>query len=150
MAKRGTSCTICGATLPAGTTCRDLFHEVSYYTLAHPDPVFLHQYAVDAYAAQHAAENKKSIATTAGLIGLYLFVVRGYTGTEVQRAHVKLGSTMKQWPRFAPPAERAALTVADVSAAAPGAERDERIRAWARAVWDIWKGERRKIETLLA
>lgn len=30
----------------------DPFHELSFYTLSHPDPSFIHQHSVDAYTAQ--------------------------------------------------------------------------------------------------
>ena len=35
----------------------EMFHLLSYYTLSHSDPVFfIHQYAVDAFAAHYADE----------------------------------------------------------------------------------------------
>ena len=51
---------------------RELYHELSAYTLSHPDPSFIHQYVVDAFAAQTADENTKPIALTFALVGLYL------------------------------------------------------------------------------
>jgi hypothetical protein len=50
----------------------DLFHELSFYTLSHGDPAFIHQNSVDAYTAQHADETTKPIAVVFALIGLYL------------------------------------------------------------------------------
>jgi hypothetical protein len=41
------------------TSDQDLYHELSYYTLAHPDPSFIHQHIVDAYAAQHADDARR-------------------------------------------------------------------------------------------
>ena len=66
---------------------QDVYNELSYYTLAHPDPAFLHQNIVDAYAAQHADESTKPIVIVFGLIGLYLHIERNFTGKQVQRAH---------------------------------------------------------------
>ena len=37
--------------MPDPTSEEELFHELSFYTLAHPDPAFIHQHIVDAYAA---------------------------------------------------------------------------------------------------
>jgi len=34
----------------------ELYNELAHYTLSHPDPSFLHQHVVDAYAAQYADE----------------------------------------------------------------------------------------------
>ena len=38
----------------ASPECQRLCHELSLYTLSHGDAFFIHQVAVDAYAAQHA------------------------------------------------------------------------------------------------
>jgi hypothetical protein len=44
---------------------QDQFHELSFDTLAHPDPVyFIYQHAGDAFAAQTADENTKPIKLT--------------------------------------------------------------------------------------
>jgi hypothetical protein len=60
------------------SSSQDQFHELSFYTLSHPDTVyFIHQHAVDAFAAQTADENTKPIKLTFGLIGLYLFLEKG-------------------------------------------------------------------------
>ena len=142
-------CPSCGAGIPSGGRCRDLFHELSAYTLSTGDDRFIHQHAVDAYAAQHASENTRPVATTAGLIGLSLFAKKGWSGRRVQRAHMELGNRMKDWPAFVPPRERAPLHVGTVLAAPPGEPRDRAIEAWARAVWESWKEEHGRIEALL-
>jgi hypothetical protein len=88
------------------------FHELSFYTLAHPDTVyFIHQHAVDAFAAQAADENTKPIKLTFALIGLYLFLKKGYIGKQVQNAHVKLSQNKKVWPSLELPEKRGAVTV---------------------------------------
>lgn len=94
------------------------------YTLDHGSSEFIHQHVVDAYAAQHLALESKPIYAAAALIGLYLFCERGYTGRQVQQAHMALGNRMKAWLRFQLPPQHAALTVADVLQAPPGAERE--------------------------
>jgi hypothetical protein len=142
-------CPSCGAGIPSGGKCRDLFHELSAYTITTGDERFIHQHVVDAYAAQHAPENPRPVATTAALIGLYLFVEKGWTGRRVQRAHMELGNRMKEWPALPPPRERAALHVGTVLATPPGEPRDRAIEEWARAVWESWKAEHGAIEALL-
>jgi hypothetical protein len=142
-------CASCGAEIPSGEKCGDLFHELSAYTITTGDERFIHQHAVDAYAAQHAPENAKPIATAAALIGLYLHVKKGWPGRRVQRAHMELGNRMKEWPTFPPPRELAALHVGMVLAVPPGEQRDRAIEEWARAVWASWKAEHGAVEALL-
>jgi hypothetical protein len=123
-------------------TDEELFHELSFYTLAHGDPAFIHQYIVDAYAAQNATESSKPIGVVFGLIGLYLHVEKQYSGREVQRAHMQLAKRRKEWPRLKPPDAAAKIGVGDVLKAAPGAERDAMIHAWTAAVWESWRESR--------
>lgn len=116
------------------------FHKLSFYTLAHPDPVyFIHQHAVDAFAAQTADANTKPIKLTFGLIGLYLFLEKGYTGKQVQNAHVKLSQNKKAWLSLALPAHRGAITVSNVLQAEAGEPRDLMIRKWCESVWAAYE-----------
>ena len=48
------------------------YEELQYYTLGHGDHTFIHQHAVDAWAAQHADHNTKPITLAFALVGLYL------------------------------------------------------------------------------
>jgi hypothetical protein len=118
----------------------DLFHELSFYTLTHPDPIyFIHQHSVDAFAAQTADENTKPIKLTFGLIGLYLFLERGYTGKQVQNAHVKLSQNKKVWPSLELPEHRGAVTVNEVLQAEAGDPRDLMIKKWCESVWEAYE-----------
>jgi hypothetical protein len=38
----------------------ELYNELAFYTLSHPDPAFLHQHVVDAYAAQYECQTGRS------------------------------------------------------------------------------------------
>jgi hypothetical protein len=128
---------------------RENYDELSYYTLAHPDPAFIHQHIVDAYAAQHADENTKPIGLAFALMGLYLSLEKGYSGKEVQRAHMRLGRRRKQWPAFDLPKDRGAITVADVMMAPPGPERDAMIRKWAASVWAAYRESHQQVADLV-
>ncbi len=144
-------CPGCGLQLPglgdeatnpqvnASAECQRLCHELSLYTLSHGDGFFIHQVAVDAYAAQHAGPTSKPITVAFALIGLCLLLERGYTGKVVQRAHMRLATRSKRWPSFDPPAHRGSVTVADVLRAAPGSERDSAIMQWTSSVWTAWE-----------
>jgi len=125
-----------------------LYHELMYYTLAHPSPTFIHQHAVDAYAAQHATETSKPITDVFAVIGLYLYLEKDFTGKQVQKAHMQMAKHRKHWPKLALPSERGSVVIADVLAAPAGAERDRMIRQWCVAVWSAWSASRAQIAAL--
>jgi uncharacterized protein DUF5946 len=118
---------------------REAYDALCGYTLSHPDPAFLHQHVVDAFAAQHASEQTKAIQLAFSVVGLYLHVERRFTGRQVQRAHMQLARRERAFPSLAIPAARGAFAVADVMAAAEGPERDAAIDAWCAAVWDAYR-----------
>jgi Family of unknown function (DUF5946) len=129
---------------------QDLFNELFCYTLSHRDPRFIHQHVVDAYAAQHADEETKPMKVVFALVGLYLFLEKGFTGTQVQQMHMRLARRRKQWPRLPlPSGPRGAVTVAEVMAAPPGSARDAMVRTWCESVWKTWQNNRLQILTLL-
>jgi hypothetical protein len=154
-------CPGCGLQLPglrdetpipqvnASAECQRLCHELSLYTLSQGDAFFIHQVAVDAYAAQHAGPASKTIAIAFALIGLCLLLERGYTGKAVQRAHMRFAARSKRWPSFDPPEHRGSVTVADVLRVAPGGERDTAIMEWARSVWMAWERAHPAVRTLI-
>ena len=72
-------------------------------------------------------------------IGLYLAQEKGYTGLQVQRAHVKIGRTRRDWPRLEPPEHPAELTVMDVLQVGTDAEKEEMLLRWAASVWQSWE-----------
>ena len=128
---------------------RQLYHELTAYTLSHQDPSFIHQHVLDAFAAQTADETTKPITLTFALVGLYLRSERQYSGMQVQRVHILLARRRKQWPRFDIPEHRGALTVRDVIEAPPGPERDQMIRRWADCVWHAYSPQRDSVVDLL-
>jgi hypothetical protein len=132
----------------ASKECRNLSHKLSYYTLSLHDDYFIHQLAVDAYAAQHAGPSTKSISTAFALIGLHLVIKHNYTGKEVQKAHMRLAEMTKEWPRFSLPKEKAELTVKHVVDSADE-QKNEMIQQWVRVVWEIWKREHQNVEMLV-
>jgi hypothetical protein len=126
------------------------YYELSFYTLAHPDMSFIHQHLVDAYAAQTADETTKSISIAFSLVGLYLYVERGFTGRQVQQFHMKMAKNKRPWPKIALPANRGTINVSDVLAVSPGPERGEMIRSWCETVWGAYKDNRTAIVQLVA
>jgi hypothetical protein len=128
---------------------RERYHELTAYTLSLRDPSFIHQYVVDAFAAQTADENTKPITLAFALVGLYLAAERQYSGKQVQRVHTLLARRRKRWPRFGIPELRGAITVRDVMDIPPGPERDEMIRTWAGSVWQAYSAQRTGVLDLL-
>lgn len=118
-------------------------NELTAWTLSLRDREFIHQHVVDAWAAQHADASSRPIAVAFALVGLYLHLEKGYTGREVQRAHMQLGQPQgrgpgrKDWPEFQLPHARGRGTVRDVIAA-PESERAAAIDRWCRSVWEAW------------
>jgi hypothetical protein len=127
-----------------------LYHELAYYTLSHTNPRFIHQHAVDVFAAQTADENSNPIKLAFGLIGLFLHIEKNYSGRAVQKAHMQLARQRKTWPQFALPAQRGKIRVADVLRAPPGILRDQAIENWAADVWRSWAGCHRQVAELVA
>ena len=111
------------------------YQELQAYTLGRRDEEFLHQYVVDAWAAQTAHADTKPIALTFALMGLYLHAEHGWTGRQVQRGHMALALNKPAWPALHIPERRGTMTPGTVMCAAEGDARDAAIRAWARDVW---------------
>ena len=156
-------CPGCGAHLPASQAytderfnasaeCWQLYGELTGYTVAqaYSTGTFLHQLAVDTYAAQHAKDDAPPIGTAFALIGLHFAFERGYSGKQVQHMHMLLARRSKHWPRFAPPHHVGDVTVWDVMQAQPGGQRDTMLRRWGQSVWDAWQAERTRVESLIA
>ena len=124
-------------------------NELSYYTLAHGDPRFIHQHLVDGYGAQHLRQSKSTIGAAFALAGLYLAVERGFTGREVQQMHILMARNAKQWPLFEQPVNVGPLTVADVAAVDPGPDRDEKLMQWCASVWNAWSPEHGRVRGMV-
>jgi hypothetical protein len=128
---------------------QEQYDELALYTLTHPDPAFIHQYAVDAFAAQHADARTRPITLTFALVGLYLHVERHINGKHVQRVHTLLARHRRSWPAFPLPADRGHLTIADVIAAPPGPARDAMIDRWSACVWQAYRASRDDVVALI-
>ena len=116
-----------------------VYHELCGYTLGLMDVAFTHQHVVDAWAVQRATAASKPIGVAFGLAGLYLHLERGYTGREVQLAHMRMGRARRAWPAFNLPANRGAITALDVMAVPPGPGRSAAIDRWCGSVWEAVK-----------
>jgi hypothetical protein len=128
---------------------RDAYDELYAYTMQHAGGTFILQHVVDAYGAQTANKDTKPIGLTFALVGLYLHVEKQFSGKQVQRAHMQLGQKKRPWPIIPLPADRGAMTAAEVLAVPPGRERDLAIDDWCRCVWVAFRDSRPAIVGLL-
>jgi hypothetical protein len=122
------------------------YHELIFYTLSQQDSYFIHQHAVDAFAAQTATEQTKPITIVYGLAGLYLFAEKGFTGKEIQNAHVNMSKQSKSFPLIHLPQKRGTITIKNVLDAPEGEARNEMIKRWCRDVWRAYETEQEKIK----
>jgi hypothetical protein len=112
-------------------------------------PGFILQHVVDAHAAQTATPGTKPMGLVFALVGLYLHVERGFSGDQVQRVHVRLAKTRRQYPQLPLPASRGAITPLDVLSAPAGTERDAAIDRWCGSVWEAFRESRALIVSFL-
>lgn len=125
------------------------YEELQCYTLARGDRTFIHQHVVDAWAAQHARADTKPIGLAFALFGLYLHTEKGFTGRQVQQAHIALSQRRRSWPPFPLPRERGSVTAVDVMAVEAGAARDRAIDAWCASVWTAFHESHQPVVELL-
>ncbi|WP_211171022.1 DUF5946 family protein [Bacillus sp. DNRA2] len=118
--------------------CEKAYHDLSAYLIELLDMEFPTQHAVDAYGAQHSGKKVKNIRTAFSLIGLYLAIEHGYTGRQVQKAHMELAKRNIQWPSFNLPSSPYSYSVSDVLFAEKGTNRNEMLMKWAKDVWETW------------
>ncbi len=119
-------------------TDKEVYDQLSLYTLKNRDPQFIHQYIVDTYPAQHFQNYSKPITVYFSLVGLYLHFERGFTGKQIQEAHMQLSKLRKTWPRFDAPSMAGTMPISDVLQYPEGEERDHVITLWSKSVWDAW------------
>lgn len=96
------------------------------------------------------SEGTKPIAITFALVGLHLHLEKGFTGRQVQRAHMALARRRRAWPAFPLPEERGAVTPVDVMAAPADGERARAIDRWCASVWAAFASSHRQVAALLA
>jgi hypothetical protein len=139
--------------LNASGECWELHGELTAYNISISDKDFFAQHSVDTYGAQHSGNNVKPINTAFSLIGLYLAIEKGYTGRQVQLAHMELGRKKFPWPEFEAPSDPGPVNISHVLQETPGNLRREMIKKWSASVWQAWEKEhtwtRNKTDQLL-
>ena len=129
--------------MPDRASEEDVYHELCAYTLQHGDAAFIHQHVVDAFALQRATGLTKPIGVAFSLARLYLHVEKGFSGRQVQRAHMQIARVKRTVADLRLPDDRGSLTVFDVMGMdPPGVRRDELIDAWSASVWRAFAANR--------
>ena len=104
----------------------------------------VHGLTVDAYWAQHPGEPiPQAIRSVAvHLVGLCLQMERGLRPDELYAVHKRISSLAKEGRKdivwLDPPASPGETTILYVLDARGPDEHAERVRAWARSVWEAW------------
>jgi hypothetical protein len=134
---------MCGSRVPDGfESCRAGFEEVC--AREYLDPAFgaVHLLTVDAYALQHSEEHRPR-SNAFHLMRLCALLERGGNPAIGQRPPRQVGKALEEdyraFPTLAPPTDRGSQTVAEVRAAHDAKEHAERVRAWARSVWEAYR-----------
>ena len=133
-------CAYCGAAVPGGAAgCQNLFHEI--LALEYADPAYgaVHLLTVDAYVLQHSEEHGPR-SNAYHLIRLGWLLERGGDpgiGQSGPRSRA-IAEGYRGFPYLEPPANRGAVTVADVHGATTPEEHARRVWRWARSVWGAW------------
>lgn len=112
----------------ASPACWHLYTRILSYEMEH----------LPRLGAQHAGAPSRPISSAFGLIGLYLALEHGWSGTAVRAAHQFLAQRYSTWPSFRRRVDGPVLTVADVAGASTPDEHASRVQAWARSVWNSW------------
>jgi hypothetical protein len=101
----------------------------------------VHRLTVDAYAAQHPGEPSPQAIGSVGvhLIRLHLQLERGLPHDRANAVMLHISSRLKKdfvW--LDPPPNLGDLTVLHVHGARDPDDHVERVRTWARSVWEAW------------
>ena len=130
-------CPQCGARFEHGESdCEIEFQTACLRPIGAPSSWLHRRLLVDAYAVQHPdryCASDKSLAAHLG--GLCAWVDHG-PHPAPHRALLDWLDGRRELVRPALPAERGALTIASIAAAADGAELAAAVERWARSVWE--------------
>lgn len=146
-------CPGCGVLLPradgpthryigASPECWAAFGEVSEKEYGDLRYARVHGLTVDAYFAQHPGEpSPRAVRSVAvHLVGLCLQMERDLLPEELYAVHKRVSSLAKEERFFwmEPPASLGEPTILHVRDAKGPDEHAERVREWARSVWEVW------------
>jgi hypothetical protein len=135
-------CPMCGALVPdCVESCRALFGEICAQEYSDPVMGMVHLLTVDAYALQHSEEHSPR-SNAFHLMRLYRLLDRGGDPGLGQRPPREVGKAFEQrydeLPYLEPPQHRGDLTIVHVYDAPDRDGHADRVRQWARTVWEAY------------
>jgi hypothetical protein len=151
----GCGISVAAATIPAAARyqaaadCLQHFHTLAGIHFDEADASFKHQIAIDCYGAQHIGGPSKPVTAVYALVGLCLHVERGFSGRQIQAAHMLLARTRSNWPTLSAPATHYRVTVDMVVAAGCASSRAQQLEAWAVCTWEAWRNEQQWVRNII-
>lgn len=121
----------------ASAGCWSAFGELCVHTLSATSTDFIHQTAVDAYAAQHCREHDTRRLVFA-LLGLQLVLQEGRTGAQVQRVHHVLARDRHPLPEIHPLQATAVGSAGDALETVARSGVQSAVTSWAEQVWTVY------------
>jgi hypothetical protein len=111
----------------------------------------VHRLTVDVYAVQHPgrALRRASQSVALHLVSLCLMIEYGKTPEEAMRGMMGVLAHRPALGWLTPPDTRGEITVLQVRGAADEPEHEQRVRAWARSVWNAWGAHHQTIHEWL-
>ena len=143
-------CEDCGAVVAEGKAgCLKLFEEVIAREFSDYNYGRIHRLTVDAYSLQHPERYMRSGKSFAAhLTGIYAALESEDALAVNQKMRKWLSANPKIEKPVRIPRRRGKLTITFVHSAACADEHTERVREWAREIWNAWS-EHHDLEKLL-
>lgn len=134
-------CPSCGAPLGGRSGCQATFDELSAAGWASPVRGAVHNLLVDTYAMQHPEEYGRSAKSYAAHLTALCCAMESGSDPELYWAIPRWldGNTAPAKPALLD--SRGTATIADVRAADSDTAYAERVRAWARNVWEAYAAQ---------
>jgi hypothetical protein len=133
-------CPECGAALPNGSTCQEIFDSFLALEFENPEYGAVHFFTVACFFIQHNRYSDEALQWMRGMLREALSA--GWTGTQIERtAAASVQNTNRRWKILRNPASAPApkidwsITIADVARqAGDAAEYRKWVKQWAETV----------------
>lgn len=111
----------------------------------------VHRLTVDAYAVQHPGSTDRQSIQSVGLhlVRLCLFLEHDLQPEHADTAMRQAAEQKHRMIWLEPPGSLGAITTADVAKVTSAQEHTEKIRDWARCVWDAWSAHHGQVRAWL-
>lgn len=136
------ACPECGAEGVSGAEeCNRLFQEVVGREFSQPELFPVHRLTVDAYSLQHPERYMKSAKSAVAHLTGMCWAMEGQDDPSISNALSRFLDGTPELTRPEPVPRggfRGELTIADVHSAGDSEQHIQRVKEWARSVWESW------------